>query len=115
MFPDATQVADLFHVVRLANQALDDCRRRVQNEALGSMSADVPNTAFASSAVPGRVQGPGCRPDSQSERRSVYVAAEGARRVTTRMWMLNTNTQAGKRSSSQGMTATVRSSRAAVR
>jgi transposase len=33
--PDATQVADPFHVVRLANQALDECRRRVQNETLG--------------------------------------------------------------------------------
>src|SRR5512134_1035023 len=28
MLPDATQVADPFHVVRLANQALDECRRR---------------------------------------------------------------------------------------
>jgi len=35
MLPDATQVADPFHVVRLANQALDECRRRVQNETLG--------------------------------------------------------------------------------
>ena len=33
--PDATQVADSFHVVRLANTALDECRRRVQNETLG--------------------------------------------------------------------------------
>ena len=29
MLSDATPVADPFHVVRLANQALDDCRRRV--------------------------------------------------------------------------------------
>ena len=35
MLPDAIQVADPFHVVRLANQALDECRRRVQNETLG--------------------------------------------------------------------------------
>jgi transposase len=35
MLPDATQVADPFHVVRVANQALDECRRRVQNETLG--------------------------------------------------------------------------------
>jgi transposase len=35
MLPDATQVADPFHVVRLANVALDECRRRVQNETLG--------------------------------------------------------------------------------
>jgi transposase len=35
MLPDATQVADPFHVVRLANTALDECRRRVQNETLG--------------------------------------------------------------------------------
>jgi transposase len=35
MLPDAVQVADPFHVVRLANGALDECRRRVQNETLG--------------------------------------------------------------------------------
>jgi transposase len=35
MLPDAVQVADLFHVVKLANTALDECRRRVQNETLG--------------------------------------------------------------------------------
>jgi hypothetical protein len=49
----------------------------------------------------------------------VYVAAVGdaarARMVTTRMWTLNTNTQAGNRTSSQGTTPTVRSSAAAVR
>ena len=33
--PDATQVADPFHVIRLANTKLDECRRRVQNETLG--------------------------------------------------------------------------------
>ena len=33
--PHAGQVADPFHVVRLANNALDDVRRRVQNETLG--------------------------------------------------------------------------------
>lgn len=35
MLPDATQIADPFHVVRLANSKLDECRRRVQNETLG--------------------------------------------------------------------------------
>lgn len=35
MLPDAVQVADPLHVVKLANTALDDCRRRVQNETLG--------------------------------------------------------------------------------
>lgn len=35
MLPDATQVADPFHVVRLANQCVDEVRRRVQNETLG--------------------------------------------------------------------------------
>jgi transposase len=35
MLPDAVQVADPFHVVRLANTAVDECRRRVQNETLG--------------------------------------------------------------------------------
>ena len=33
--PDAGQVADPFHVVRLANTALDEVRRRVQNQTLG--------------------------------------------------------------------------------
>ena len=35
MLPDAEQVADPFHVVKLANAKLDECRRRVQNETLG--------------------------------------------------------------------------------
>ena len=35
MLPDAVQVADPFHVVRLANTAVDECRRRVQNETVG--------------------------------------------------------------------------------
>ena len=35
MLPDATQVADPFHVVKHANSKLDECRRRVQNEVLG--------------------------------------------------------------------------------
>src|SRR3954452_5424739 len=35
MIPHAIQVADPFHVVRLANQALDQCRRRVQNDTMG--------------------------------------------------------------------------------
>ncbi|HEV2308892.1 MAG TPA: ISL3 family transposase [Acidimicrobiia bacterium] len=33
--PQAVQVADPFHVVRLANSKLDECRRRVQNDTLG--------------------------------------------------------------------------------
>ena len=33
--PHAKQVADPFHVVRLGNTALDDVRRRVQNQTLG--------------------------------------------------------------------------------
>jgi len=35
MLPRATLVADPFHVVKLANTKLDECRRRVQNETLG--------------------------------------------------------------------------------
>ena len=35
MTPDAIQVADPFHLVKLANTKLDECRRRVQNETLG--------------------------------------------------------------------------------
>jgi len=35
MLPDAAQVADPFHVVKLAGQRLDDVRRRVQNDTLG--------------------------------------------------------------------------------
>lgn len=33
--PHVTQVADAFHLIKLANQKLDECRRRVQNETLG--------------------------------------------------------------------------------
>ena len=35
MLPDATQIADPFHLIKLANSKLDECRRRVQNETLG--------------------------------------------------------------------------------
>lgn len=35
MTPAATQVADPFHLVKLANQKLDEVRRRVQNDTLG--------------------------------------------------------------------------------
>jgi transposase len=35
MLPDATQIADPFHLVKLANTKLDECRRRVQNETMG--------------------------------------------------------------------------------
>jgi transposase len=35
MVPDAIQVADPFHLIKLANAKLDECRRRVQNETLG--------------------------------------------------------------------------------
>ncbi len=35
MTPAATLVADPFHVCKLANTKLDECRRRVQNETLG--------------------------------------------------------------------------------
>ncbi|MGH9066072.1 MAG: ISL3 family transposase [Acidimicrobiales bacterium] len=35
MTPTATLVADPFHVCKLANTKLDECRRRVQNETLG--------------------------------------------------------------------------------
>jgi transposase len=31
MLPGATQIADPFHLIRLANLRLDECRRRVQN------------------------------------------------------------------------------------
>ena len=35
VLPDAVQVADPFHLVKLANQRLDEVRRRVQNETFG--------------------------------------------------------------------------------
>lgn len=35
MLPHATQVADPFHVIKLANSKLDECRRRVQNQTMG--------------------------------------------------------------------------------
>ena len=33
--PHVIQVADPFHLIRVANQRLDECRRRVQNQTLG--------------------------------------------------------------------------------
>lgn len=33
--PDAVQVGGPFHVVKLTNTVLDECRGRVQNETLG--------------------------------------------------------------------------------
>ena len=33
--PSTTQVADPFHVIKLANERIDQCRRRIQNEVLG--------------------------------------------------------------------------------
>jgi len=39
VLPGATQVADPFHVVKLANTKLDECRRRVQNELLAPPGA----------------------------------------------------------------------------
>jgi transposase len=35
MLPHATQVADPFHLIQLANRVLDEVRRRVQNDTLG--------------------------------------------------------------------------------
>jgi len=35
VLPGATQVADKFHVIKLANDRIDETRRRVQNETLG--------------------------------------------------------------------------------
>ena len=35
VLPMARQVADPFHVIKVVNTALDECRRRVQNETLG--------------------------------------------------------------------------------
>jgi len=35
MTPGAVHVADPFHLVKLANAKLDECRRRVQKETMG--------------------------------------------------------------------------------
>ena len=35
MLPHAVQIADPFHLVKLANFVLDEVRRRVQNDTLG--------------------------------------------------------------------------------
>lgn len=46
--PGATQVADPFHVVKLANEKLDECRRRVQNETFGHRGRkSIPSIAVA--------------------------------------------------------------------
>jgi transposase len=39
--PQATQVADPFHLIKLANLKLDECRRRVQNELVGHYAGDL--------------------------------------------------------------------------
>jgi transposase len=41
MLPDAVQVADPYHVVALANRAVDETRRRVQNETTGHRGRNV--------------------------------------------------------------------------
>ena len=35
MLPAVGQIADPFHLIKVANQAMDECRRRVQNDTLG--------------------------------------------------------------------------------
>jgi len=54
VLPAATQVADPFHLVKLANTKLDECRRRVQNETLGHRGhkTDRLRAALTSLAVP---------------------------------------------------------------
>ena len=52
--PDATQVADPFHVVKLANTKLDECRRRVQNETLGTGAARRPPLPVPAAADQGQ-------------------------------------------------------------
>src|SRR5271165_531870 len=46
MLPDATQVADPFHVTKLAKTKLDECRRRVQNETMGHRGHNGPTEAL---------------------------------------------------------------------
>ena len=60
--PDATLVADPFHVVKLASTKLDECRRRAQNELLGHLGRKRP-------ALPGAV------PTHQSRRAPKVVKA----------------------------------------
>ena len=53
VLPNAVQVADPFHVIRLANQRLDEVRRRVQNETLGHRGRkDDPLYGYAASSPP---------------------------------------------------------------
>lgn len=35
MLPEARQIVDRFHLIRLCNRRLDECRRRIQNQTLG--------------------------------------------------------------------------------
>ncbi len=39
--PNTAQIADPFHVIKVANGKLDECRRRVQNETLGHYAGDL--------------------------------------------------------------------------
>jgi transposase len=64
--PHAGQVADPFHVVKLANSKLDECRRRVQNETLGHRGhrddplyrSAVFSPRATNASTPGRSQAP---------------------------------------------------------
>ena len=54
MVPGATLVADPFHVCKLANTKLDECRRRVQNETLDIGDGSPIRSTGAGGCSPGR-------------------------------------------------------------
>lgn len=61
--PDAVAVMDLFHVVRLAGDALDRCRGRVQEATVGHRGR--PGDPLYSAGAPCRLA-PACSPASSA-------------------------------------------------
>jgi transposase len=84
--PAARVVVDHFHVIRLANAALDEVRRRTQNDALGHRgrkrdpstgSVDGCSLATTASAPPGSPAcSPGSMPAPRGEVGAAYLAKE---------------------------------------
>ena len=77
--PDATIVVDHFHAIRLANAAIDDVRRRVQQAALGHRAASTRLGRLGGSAA-GLIDGRRAR----ARLRSPFGSAAGS--VDTLTW-----------------------------
>lgn len=98
--PHARQVADPFHVVRLANSVLDEVRRRVQNDTLGGRGTThdplyrirkllVMAKERVAQAGQHKLRGLLAAGDPRGEVRDAWLAKEAVRdiyRIPTRRW-----------------------------